>query len=282
MEIVLYSLIALIIGALVTILVSKFYYKKSKEKTSLRILLEYESEVFWDVDDDVKEDFQLEFQGKQVKELLEVNFIIFNNGNTPIINPIKPLALHFKHGYEIYDCKITKIKPELREVEVRVLQEDNRIEFDFEILNPADLFEVRAFIEPTHIIKENENVQYNSYEEISLLYDMEFFITAGNLEPELPIQKLDKEYESILRNTQFMDKATLVGSIILLLLFAALPIALSISTPDLSIFGKQFFFQLNFIKILIILHWFLVFFFSVFVISVITKPWLLQSRLAWV
>jgi len=257
METFIYSLISLIIGSLVTIWVSKFYFKKSVNKTALQILLDYESELFWDVDKDVKDEFQLFYKGDPVKQMIEVSFTVINNGNTPIAQPIKPLRLTFKHEYKIYDCQITKIKPKKRDVEAE--QKANGINLLFDLLNPSESFDVRMFIEPTHNLQENENIKYDEYDDISVINDLDFGITAMNLSPELPIIKYNKTQDAMIKNDRYYIRTSIFGAITTFFFISIIPIALAIENDLYSIFSQKFYLSYNLIKLFIGIQWIIMF-----------------------
>src|SRR4051812_18223643 len=82
-----------VVGILTGVLVSWYFYKKGKRKTSLRVLLEYQTQIFSNIDPDLKNHLVITYDDVEVENLHQVQFIVINDGTEPISDIREPLTL---------------------------------------------------------------------------------------------------------------------------------------------------------------------------------------------
>jgi hypothetical protein len=112
------SLASLIIGVVATVWVSRYYFKRTTDK-SLTPYLQFMSSLFDGVDPSVRESLKIAYKGTAVTELLEVQFLIANTGERPIRDVIAPLTLSIPENCSLLDASLLHISPEGREVEIK-------------------------------------------------------------------------------------------------------------------------------------------------------------------
>jgi hypothetical protein len=142
------TVLGLIIGALVTILVARYYFQRSvSKKLSLYRLLN--SFVFDDIAQDVRNQLQFRFQDREVKELQQVIFLVANDGERAIRDVIEPLTLAIKNDVEILDASIVHRKPEGLKVNiVSTVQKTTGTDLamHFPLLNKGEFFVVKLLL----------------------------------------------------------------------------------------------------------------------------------------
>jgi hypothetical protein len=163
------SVASLIVGIVVTVLVSKYYFERSVNK-SLTPYVMMLSDLLGGVRDEIRGDLRIEYQGVEVSALTDIRFLIGNSGDRPIRDIIDPLTLTLPDHVEVLDLDILHIEPEGREVEVENGATENppRVLFRFPLLNAGEFFILRILVK-------------GSVE----LDDLKFSITAEDLPPKL-------------------------------------------------------------------------------------------------
>ena len=134
MENVLLSVISILIGAGATTLAARYYYRRSVEK-ELTPFLQFQSNVLDHIDDEVKSDLNIEYKGVGVERLQQIQFLIANTGERAIKDLIEPLSLHINGEIEVMDANLLYIHPDGRKVHLTLDKPNNKIAFDFPLLN---------------------------------------------------------------------------------------------------------------------------------------------------
>lgn len=162
-----------IIGVGIAFFVSRYYYRRSVVKELTPFLL-FKSNILDHIDDEVKSNLKIEYNGIKVERLQQILFVIANTGERAIKEQIKPLELKISGKLEIIDAGIVYVHPCGREVKLNVDKKvDNKVEFNFCLLNKDDFFVVKLLI--------NGAPQKLDYR---------FSITAEDLPPELDVRRL--------------------------------------------------------------------------------------------
>jgi hypothetical protein len=135
---------SLIIGVLATLLVSRYYFKRTVDK-SLTPYLQFFSSFFAGVDPSLRESLKIEYKGIPVTELLEMQFLIANTGERPIRDMLTPLSLTIPKGCSLLDASILHIEPEGREVKIE--KTDSGVLFLFPLLNSREFFITKLLLQ---------------------------------------------------------------------------------------------------------------------------------------
>lgn len=138
------SFVSLLVGIIVTILVSNHYFRRSTRK-SLTPFIQFSSSVFQGIDSAVKDSLNIEYNQVKINDLFEIQFLIANTGERAIRDIITPLALHVPKASRILDASILYIQPKGREVFISV--EGSDVVFEFPLLNPEDFFIAKILLE---------------------------------------------------------------------------------------------------------------------------------------
>lgn len=83
---------SLIVGVLVTIWVSRYYFRRTVDK-ALTPYIQFASSLFDGVDPAVRESLKISYKGTAVTELLEIQFLVANTGERAIRDVIAPLSV---------------------------------------------------------------------------------------------------------------------------------------------------------------------------------------------
>lgn len=169
------SLLSLLVGIAATVLVSRYYFNRSTDK-SLTPYLDFGSQLLSGIDPEVKKDLSIKYQDVEVADLLQIQYLVANTGEKPIRDIIRPLSLTIPDEGIILDASILHIHPEGRDVELYIDENKRRVHFLFPILNKGDFFIVKLLIKGSP--KEN---------------DIEFTISVDDLPPKLVIERLPRQ-----------------------------------------------------------------------------------------
>lgn len=145
---ILETAIGVIVGALVTVLASRYYFRRSiRKRIGLYDLLN--SFVFDGISDDVRRQLQFRFQGREVHELQQLVFLIANDGERAVRDVIEPLTLTVPIEVEVLDASIVHREPEALKAEVvatRGGQRGTSLALEFPLLNKGDFFVVKLLL----------------------------------------------------------------------------------------------------------------------------------------
>jgi hypothetical protein len=141
-------------GALLTVLVSRYYYTRSL-RHRLAVYTYSVSPVFAFVDPDLRSALTVRFRDREVKDLLDLVLIVANEGTHPIRRPIHPLTVVLPGEAGLLDAAIAHVWPEGRSVSAMVTGETDltdqglptRAVLDFELLNPGDYFALKLLVD---------------------------------------------------------------------------------------------------------------------------------------
>jgi hypothetical protein len=160
------SIGSLIVGVVATVLVSRYYFKRSVDK-SLTPYVQFFSSLFEGVDTSVRDSLKIAYKGTPVNELLEVQFLIANTGERSIRDVIRPLSLAIPAKCSLLDASILHVSPEGREV--KISQSEGSVDFGFALLNSGEFFITKLLLHGKATLK-----------------DFKFSITVDDLPPTIP------------------------------------------------------------------------------------------------
>lgn len=169
------SLFSLLVGVAATVLVSRYYFNRSTDK-SLTPYLDFGSQLLSGIDPEVKKDLSIKYQDVEVDDLLQIQYLVANTGEKPIRDIIQPLSLTIPDEGVILDASLLHIHPEGRNVELNVDENKRQVQFLFPLLNKGEFFIVKL------LIKGSPNKK-----------DIEFTISVDDLPPKLVVERLPRE-----------------------------------------------------------------------------------------
>lgn len=138
------SLASLIIGVIATVWISRYYFKRTTDK-SLTPYLQFMSSLFNGVDPSVRESLKIAYKGTPVTELLEVQFLIANTGERPIRDIIAPLTMLVPENCLLLDASMLHVAPEGREVGIQ--HTPQAVIFRFPLLNTGEFFITKLLLQ---------------------------------------------------------------------------------------------------------------------------------------
>lgn len=188
------SLASLIIGVVATVWVSRYYFKRTTDK-SLTPYLQFMSSLFNGVDPSVRESLKIDYKGTAVTELLEVQFLIANTGERPIRDVIAPLSLSIPENCSLLDASMLHISPEGREVEIKHTPQS--VVFRFPLLNTGEFFITKLLLQGT-----------------AKPADFKFTVTVDDLPPVLSAVPMPPELIEGERKRKFEWEPLVIGSIL--------------------------------------------------------------------
>jgi len=137
-------LIGIVAGAVVTILVARYYFTRTVAK-KLGAYLIFKSQIFAGIDSEVRKQLKFTFRNTEVEDLLLLEFVIANEGDRAISGFIEPLRLRLPSGAKALDASILHRVPESLRIELRTA-EDRDPEFDLPLLNKGEFFVVKLLL----------------------------------------------------------------------------------------------------------------------------------------
>jgi hypothetical protein len=187
---------SLIVGVLATMLVSRYYFKRTIAK-ALTPYLQFHSSLFEGVDSSVRDSLKIAYKGTAVNELLEVQFLIANTGERCIRDLLAPLSLIIPSGCSLLDASVLHVSPEGREV--KIAQTAARVELVFPLLNSGEFFITKVLLQGHAEPK-----------------DFKFTVTVDDLPPTLDAVLLPPDLIEGERSRHFEWESLVIGLVVLL------------------------------------------------------------------
>lgn len=269
METFLGTMAGIIFGGMISFIISRFYYKKSIKTKNLSCYVQFVSEILTDIDPEVKQKLDIEYDGQKVDSIYQVQFIIANTGDFPVRDVIKPLTLEIPNNAEVLDTNLLHIEPNGREINLQTLKSAtfNSVEFKFPLLNSGEYFVVKLLVkgeapspEPKKSENDSETIISMDYFEFGQYNLFKFRITVDDLPPEIRSERLPNDYSEFY--TSSFDKTVIwIGCFIGLIAFILGYLLYSLKgiRSDLFLFNfSEFFTTFNFLKFSIIIGWLIV------------------------
>lgn len=137
-----------IIGAVITVLASRYYFQRSiSKRLGLYGLLN--SFVFDGIAQDVRRQLQFRFQGREVNELQQVIFLVANDGERAIRDVIEPITLTIPPEVEVLDASIVHRQPEGLKANIIVSPHaptGTSLALEFPLLNKGEFFVIKLLL----------------------------------------------------------------------------------------------------------------------------------------
>jgi len=257
---ILLTIISIVIGAVISYLLNKYYFKKSIKEKSLTPYLHFISRIFSDIDPELKKKLKVTYNNVEVRNFYQIQFVIANSGDKPIRDCIEPLRLLIPNKGEVLDVNMVYVQPEGREVTYEVTKDqenNNEVFFKFPLLNSGDYFITKLLIKgdlPKKDEKDSES------KKLSLIDHFKFKICVDELPPLISTENFPFQYEYELRNNKITWSMIGVGILIILMssCLASLLFSFKDIKPDLYILNLGLFFStISFIKIAIFINFLL-------------------------
>ena len=265
------SIVSFILGGILSILVGWIFYRKSIQRKSLAVNLDYFSKLFDTVEPEIKKELKILYKDNEIEHLYSVQFAFENNGNKPIRDIIEPLKLEIPSDFEIMDAHIAEIQPKGRKVNIKQNLENNKVNIDFQLLNPKDSFVFRILFkgDVTSYLKNKRMEKIGSKREEEIMHQIKiddnevvehfkFSITVDELNPTLDISKEN-------RNKDNYDKSKIPLNVFHLFVGASTGYILWYFTSEtefylfnFSVFFKGFwswFYTFNLFRISLLITW---------------------------
>jgi len=191
------SIGSLIVGVVATVWVSRYYFKRTIDK-SLTPYIQFSSSLFDGVDPSVRESLKIAYKGTPVNEILEIQFLIANTGERPIRDIISPLTLTLPGDCSLLDASILHVAPEGREV--KIVQSDSSITFAFPLLNAGEFFITKLLLQGRAKPK-----------------DFKFSITVDDLPPIIKPVHLPPDLIESERKRKFASEPLWIGTFLIVI-----------------------------------------------------------------
>ncbi len=229
------TIIGIIIGGIITILASRYFFKKSIRIRRLSFYTDFVSEIMSISDKSIKEQLEIRYNGEKLDNIFQAQLVIANNGDIAISDILEPLVLHIPKTTTILDINIIHIEPSARRIDYSISNDKSRVLFNFQFLNSGEFFVVKLLLKgsPTELYKD---YNYSSLFKLS--------ISSPDLPPEivseqLPLDQFESEHRTI--DPSMLYAGGIFGLITLILGYALY--SLSISQMDFFLFDFQTFFS---------------------------------------
>jgi len=165
MQTLIISLATALLGVVVTILVSRYYFLRSVDK-DITAYVQFSSAPLGKIHPKVRSDLKILYQNHPIENLYEIQFLIANTGEKAIRDIIRPLTLSLPEKAELLDASMLHISPTGRDVSLKSKDDGREISFEIPLLNKGEFFIFKLLL--------NGDVSAN---------DFEFTITADDLSP---------------------------------------------------------------------------------------------------
>jgi len=277
METMIFSIIGLIIGGIITFFTSRYFFKKSLQHKELSTFIQFLTEILYDIDPDVEDKLKVFYENEIVKEFYQIQYVIANTGDLPIRDIIDPLKLTIPNKGKILDVSIVHVEPEGRFIGYKITNQNGNdtVNFNFPLLNSGEFFIFKILIKgslpfPEKDSKDN-SIEPSDYFSKYELYDKYIFsITADDLPPTLISEPLPPDYDP----DNFSSSKDFTGLFIVALLWFSCSIPFYLLylfneiKPDLFLFNFELFFDdFTFTKVLVLTGW--VFFTIILIFSLL-------------
>lgn len=161
-----WTLLGLIAGAVVTLGVSRYYFRESLS-VILGVYVHQVSRVFQGVDKQIRQKLSLKFGNSEVEDLSHIEFLIANEGRNPISRYSKPLSVAVPENARLLDASVLHVHPSGRTIDVT--HDDRQATIEFDLLNPGDFFLLKLLVDGA----------------VNPVHDLNVTITAERLPPSL-------------------------------------------------------------------------------------------------
>jgi hypothetical protein len=139
-----------IIGAILTIVVTWYFYVLSRRK-SLGLYTLLNTNVFEGIKQDVREDLHFSYRGEKIADLQQLEILFINIGERSIGKLLKPLHMELPAEIQVLDASILYRNPDELEASIThsaVSKEESsaQVFVDFPILNKGEYFVLKLLL----------------------------------------------------------------------------------------------------------------------------------------
>lgn len=257
--------LSILIGAILSYLISRYFFKKTKKSKSLKPYIDYTGQIFSIHDSDLANELSIKYRNVEVKHLYQFSLIFANDGDLPIKDIIEPLKVEFNKKIKVLDHEIFDISPEGIKIIDYIEESEGKTEilFSFKLLNSGDYFGVRFLVKTDEELNlgsiymfNGNRIAINEKSNNSLQELLKITITAPEIPPILNLERIPIQINS----TSFLDWDTI--KIFFITTFVTITFGLSLNqlTDDLYLFElENFFTKFKFSSFLVLLSWSIVF-----------------------
>jgi hypothetical protein len=128
--------------------VSQYFFRRSTSK-SLGVYGLFNSFVFSGIASDVRKQLHFHFNEREVVELQHIAFLVANDGERAIREPLEPLTLPISSNAELLDATIIHRFPSELKVDIHIVPSEvscEKIALIFPLLNKGEFFVVKLLI----------------------------------------------------------------------------------------------------------------------------------------
>lgn len=130
---------SLIVGIIVTVLVSRYYFQRSVRK-SLTPYIQFSSSPLEGIDPEVRKQLEMKYQDLRISDLFEIQFLIANSGDKAIRDVIEPLSLPMPGNGALLDASVLHVTPEGRKIQLAIAEDRKEVKFVIPLLNSGEFF----------------------------------------------------------------------------------------------------------------------------------------------
>lgn len=146
------ALVSLVTGGLLSAVISWYFFRKTVDKR-LSVYIQFVSPVLAGVDDPlIRKAIEIHYRGTQIDDLLQLQFVVVNEGQRAIRDLLDPLSLVLPKTAKLLEATILHVEPKGREVTINSSETPNgeaKVEFRFKLLNKSEFFFVKMLINGT-------------------------------------------------------------------------------------------------------------------------------------
>jgi hypothetical protein len=143
------AIASLVIGAVFSGVIAWYFFRKSVSKR-LSAYIQFASPVLSRVDDpEVRKALEISYRGTKIDDLLQVQFVIANEGQRAIRDLIEPLAVTIPKPAKLLEATILHVEPKGRQVSIGstdLPDGQSRVDIKFKLLNKGEFFFVKMLI----------------------------------------------------------------------------------------------------------------------------------------
>lgn len=236
------TLVGIIIGAVVSYLVSRHFFQKGVKKKTLTPYIQFASKLFSELDPELRENLIVNYKNVKVENIAQAQFLIANTGDIPIRDIIKPLRLTLPSNNKIFSVNIVHVEPEGREISYKIIETQslNHIEFNIPLLNGGEFFIFKILIQDT--LPQPDDTEDKERKSI-----YSFTVTADELPPHLEINRLPYSYYEQEKKEDYDWAFVWLGAISLQIFIAIMGTILSLKmqSKGLYLFAFSEFFNME-------------------------------------
>lgn len=142
------TIIGVLIGMAATVAITHYYFRRTTKK-SLGIYKLLISHTFTGIEQELREQLRFTYQNKEIEDLLQIEFIVANDGEKAISNVIEPLRFTLPEGVQLLNASVLHRHPNSLDASIELdagEENSDTISFRFPLLNKGDFFVVKLLL----------------------------------------------------------------------------------------------------------------------------------------